>query len=230
MEKGGMAANPFGGHPRLDKLADEDFFPSEPGHGLEAMLRMSVVEATSSYCFWGLGRNGTTADEFLAAYSYFFTVTDDSSTWPVEARWMETVHERLDCGKRDLKTFEFTEDEVRSMTFPSHYGVAGFSRSMTIDRFRRLLKQKRRWIVEGNLDQIKGYLKDLRAKAASSGLYLKSEVKGRQSLIECLVEPEAESLASFLYPSKPIQVETHRKTFVMPRRDHGRRPWAKVAA
>jgi len=227
-KRGGMAINPFGGHARLDKLPDEDFFDVAPGSGIEAMVRMTILDAASSYLFWGLGVNGCTSDEFLHAADYFFKITTDRRTWPDECWEVAGVHVEVEGRKRNYKSFDLTEAEVESMLFPSQFEIAGFARSMSIERFRRLLKQKRKNIVEANRKQILDYLQSLRQAAAQRGQWLRDGVRAGDWM-ETLTQPEPESLAALLYPTKAVARMEPARLFQMPRRVHGRRPWAKAA-
>lgn len=231
--KGGMCANPFGGESRTDRLGDDHFFSTRPGDGLGALSRSTICDAVNCFLWFGLGRNGFLADEFLSAYSYFFEITEDPNTWPEESRKIEGVHESLTEARREYKVFDLTDDEVVAMTFPTHYEVAGFHRSMTISRFRRMLIQKRKRIVEANIDQIKDYLRELRQAAAKRGQYLRAGAKATQTLLEALVEPEAESMAGFIYSQRPVAQTVHRTPFILPRRRRGRRlepmEWQQVA-
>jgi hypothetical protein len=116
---------------------------------------------------------------------------------------------------------------MKAMCFDQQYELSGLCRSMTIRRFRKLLTEKRRSIVEGNLHQISEYLRSLRDKAATAEEYLRQGcVTG--NLIETLVSPSGESLAALLYPARKGARESHRSPFLMPRRKHGRRLWTPI--
>lgn len=199
-----MCRNPFGGSTRLDKLDDDHLFTSDPGDGIGALCRSVILDAVNCFLFWGLGRNGYVAQEFLAAHDYLFEVTDDSTTWPVEQR------------------IELTDEDMQSMTFPTHFEVAGFERHMTIDRFRRLLRQKRSKIVRDNRDQVKTYLRELRVQAANRGEYLRDDTRSAD-LDVMLLEPTPEGLAALIYPRRVTVPEAQAKVFVMPPRRERRR-------
>ncbi len=47
---------------------------------------------------------------------------------------MQGWHEAIDAARREYKTFQLTDDDMRTMTFPHHYEIAGFGRQMRLDR------------------------------------------------------------------------------------------------
>lgn len=217
----GMCRLPFAGFGRLDKLEDEAFFDHENGNGITAMVRMTILDAVSSYLFFGLGKNGTVADEFLAASDYLFQVTDDSATWPDEAGRRMTLVDRDKSGPVVFRHLRLSDEEMKAMTFPSHFEVGGFSRVMTLSRFRRLLNEKRMQIIESNREQVKSYMRQLRADAAGRGEYLKGDVVAAD-FDQMLVEPTPEGLASLLYPRRAA-AKMPVKMFILPRRERGKR-------
>ena len=80
--RGGMSANALGGHDRLDKLDLSG--PSQVGGKLldvasnfqpERLLWLSTIQdALNYYLEFGLGRNGTTIDEFWFVAEYLLNV------------------------------------------------------------------------------------------------------------------------------------------------------------
>jgi hypothetical protein len=220
----GMCRNAFGGHCRLDKL-EVSALANGNGSGEELLFRAVIVEAVNSYLFFGLGRNGFVSDEFLWSADYFFSAdSEQPETWNPE-RNVQVSDVANGHGKgKDRKFVDLTDDEMKAMCFDRHYALSGLCRSMTILRFRKLLAEKRRAIVMGNLSQISEYLRSLRDKSATAGEYLRSGcVTG--DLVETLISPTDEALASLLYSPRQVAREAHRSPFSLPRRARGRRLW-----
>jgi len=115
--RGGMSANAFGGHDRLDKLDLSG--PSEVGGKLldvasnvqpERLLWLSTIQdALNNYLEFGLGQNGTTEDEFWFAAEYLFNVrAADPESWKdaqlrASSRrcWLHRVGRRRHSYQRD---------------------------------------------------------------------------------------------------------------------------------
>jgi hypothetical protein len=223
-----MCQNAFGGYARLDKLEVSKLADGR-GSGEELLYRAVILEAVNCYLFFGLGRNGFVAEEFCWAADYFFTATSDKpDTWNSERR-VQVSDVAYGCGHgKNRKFVDLTDDEMEAMCFDQHYEMSGLCRSMTIRRFRKLLREKRRTIVEGNLHQISEYLRSIRDKSAGKGEYLRPGcVTG--DLLETLVAPSAEALAELLYPVRQVAREEHRSPFRMPRRARGRRLWTPIS-
>jgi hypothetical protein len=79
--RGGMAKNPFGGRPRLDRLEFMDCL--EQNAPVEKVIFLqTITDAVHNYLFSFLGRNGTSPEEFAYACQYLFQVrASDPSTW-----------------------------------------------------------------------------------------------------------------------------------------------------
>ncbi|MCU1251525.1 MAG: hypothetical protein JWQ49_4554 [Edaphobacter sp.] len=223
----GMCPNAFGGYARLDKLEVSELANGKCS-GAELLYRATIMDAVCCYLFFGLGRNGFIASEFLMAADYFFNVTSDKpETWNPE-RSVQVSDVAYGCGKgKDRKFIDLTDEEMTSMCFDQHWAQSGLCRAMPIRLFRRLLAEKRRAIVAGNLSQISEYLRSLRDNAATAGEYLRPGcVTG--DLLETLLSPSGEGLASLLYPMRQVAREAHRSPFSMPRRERGRRLWTPI--
>ncbi len=218
----GMCANAFGGYARLDKLEVSELAGGKCT-GEELIYRAVIVEALNCYLWFGLGRNGFGAQEFLWATDYLFNTTgSDTTSWNPERR-VQVSDVAYGCGHgKNREYVNLTDDEMKAMCFDEQYELSGLGRSMTIRRFRNLLMDKRRTIVKDNQRQISEYLRSLRDKAGAAGEYLRAGcVPG--SLTETLVSPTDESLASLLYAPRPVAREAHRSPFRLPPRQHGRR-------
>lgn len=226
--KGGMCENPYGGHFRLDKfeLLGTGDGKTEP---LEMVFRQLITNTVSNYIFFGLGHNGYgCADEFLMAHDYFFTVTSDRpETWNPDRQIRVTDIEQ---GIHKWQQFvDLTDEQMADGCFDRHWIMSGLDRAMNISTFKRLLRRKRRNIIEANYQQVKNYLHTLRDQAAGRGEYLKPCLY-QGDLLETLVEPTDEALASLLYPVRQVAQIAHRSPFRLPRRIHGHRDWSNKKA
>lgn len=194
--RGGMAKNPFGGRPRLDRLdlmeCLEQNAPQE-----KVLFLQTITDAVHNYLFSFLGRNGTSPDEFAFACQYLFYVrADDPSTWSEES-----IQEGLTPG------------QIRDMCFDTHYEFSGLSSLMCMDRFLKQLKETRESIIKENQEQIFDYLGKLYTKAceeAHNGHQLPLPLQDR---IQILTLPQSlREVASLLYlPSKYLAEPNQQK-------------------
>ena len=77
--RGGMAKNSFGGHTRLDKcnlqgpsMLGSQLFDVMSGVEPERVLWVqTILDSCNNYLFYGLGRNGTSAEEFWFACEFW---------------------------------------------------------------------------------------------------------------------------------------------------------------
>jgi hypothetical protein len=74
--RGGMCSNPTGGNDRLDRI-DFMSYASGSDDPYKLLAIAVIVDATSSYLYFGLGKNGTTLDEFWFAAEFFFRTRSD---------------------------------------------------------------------------------------------------------------------------------------------------------
>jgi hypothetical protein len=193
--RGGMAKNPFGGRPRLDRLEFMDCL--EQNAPVEKVIFLqTITDAVHNYLFSFLGRNGTSPEEFAYACQYLFQVrASDPNTWD------------------NLAGKDLSPAQIRDMCFDTHYEFSGLSMKMSMDRFLKNLKSTRREILEENKEQILDYLSILYSRAcmeACSGHQLPLLLC---DLLEVLVQPQdMREAASLLYlPSKYLQEPNQQK-------------------
>jgi hypothetical protein len=181
--RGGMAKNPFGGRPRLDRLdlmeCLEQNAPQE-----KVLFLQTITDAIHNYLFSFLGRNGTTAEEFAFACQYLFHVrSTDPSTWSEE-----------------VKNSDLTPAQIRDMCFDTHYEFSGLSSLMSMDRFLKQLKETRQNIIEENQSQIFEYLGKLYSKACEEAYNGHQLPLPLQDRIQILTQPaDPREVASLLY-------------------------------
>jgi hypothetical protein len=162
-DRGGMCPNPFGGRTRLDRLDFASMVGSQD-EPEKAVFLQTICDAIHNYLFFGLGRNGTTIEEFAYAYEYLFVIqSTDSDTWKTKrtAR-VETVDERT--GKKRYVKVQLGDEEIMGMCFDKHYEYAQLGMHMPIDTFRSWLKRERDRVLKENQDQVWIYLDHLRAR------------------------------------------------------------------
>jgi hypothetical protein len=152
--KGGMAANPFGGFPRLDRI-DLLAFASGTDSPQKMLYLATIKQALAEYLFYGLGRNGTTAAEFYFAHEYFFEVRSTvPETWG--SRIINAVVE--ESGKRRRRIVLLSDSEMGLGCFDVQYGISQLDKGLPFDRFVTYLEQQRITILTENWDQVRRYL------------------------------------------------------------------------
>jgi hypothetical protein len=213
---GGMCVNPFGGHAWVGKL-DVAEMASGGCTAVALLMRSVILDAVGSYLYFGLGKNGMIAEEFLWASEYFFKVTSNAPpTWSADRR--------LKVADGQNKTFvDLTDAEMRLGCFDIHYELSGMDRAVSLETFRRMLRDKRRQIIEENLAQVREYLQEVRSAAAKKGRYLRSGHAHRDDLVGVMVSPSDAGLAAWLYPVKTTVAIP--SPFRLPNRIRGRREW-----
>jgi len=78
--RGGMSANAFGGHTRLDKcdlmgpslLGEIEYDVTSDVVPERTLWLTTIKDSCDNYLMWGLGRNGTSAPEFWYAAEFLF--------------------------------------------------------------------------------------------------------------------------------------------------------------
>jgi hypothetical protein len=168
-QRGGMCSNPFGGRMRLDRLNLMELLnPGDPSE--KALFLQTMTDAIHNYMFFGLGRNGTTAEEFAFACEYLFRIRgNDPTTWPAASRMMFSESEEiLPSGKAKVVRQKLTDSQFRSMTFDTHWEFSGMSVYMDMDRFLEKLQTERRRMLIENSAQVSMYMNYLYTKACST--------------------------------------------------------------
>lgn len=175
--RGGMSKNSFGGRKRLDHLDLMKFRPANTSP--EKMLYLATIQdAAHNYLFYGLGRNGTSADEFLAAYKYFFVVqSTDPSTWPTDISISDTEQEG-----------SYTREQIQAMCFDVQFEHSGFRELISIHKYKCDLIRQRKEILAENWDQVKSYIKSINDREVTE-----------DSLLITLTSPSPTTLFNLLY-------------------------------
>lgn len=165
----GMSRNPFGGRDRLDKCNLQgpsllagmivDVVSGTPGE--RTMITEIFRDAIFNYLFFGLGKNGTSADEFFAAAEFLLRIrASDSSTWKGARYLRETFKD--DTGKRVKRTLVFTDEELRSMCADHLWHIGEWP--YDFPTFIKQLRETRRQILEENFAQARAYTEFLRSR------------------------------------------------------------------
>lgn len=203
ISRGGMCSNPFGGEDRIDRINLLDFL--EPNCSGDKVLYSCIIQdAASNYLYAFLGKNGTSAEEFFAAWQYFFKV---ESTNRVSWDHHRTIRQSfIQRGEKISRSLYLDDNDLKTMCFDRHYEMSGLSKYMHIDKFREGLKARRSKIVTDNLEQIQGYINSLyqhELSQISDGQQVPLQV-WNEDLIKVLVDPPSPlHLASIIYvPNK----------------------------
>jgi hypothetical protein len=160
------------------------------------IIKMSVRD----YLYFGLGKNGITPEKFLDAYFYLFYIrSQDPRTWgdcSVSKRYRN-----LD-GLLQADKISLSAQEVQRKCFDTHYDTTTLSKHVPLNKFLKLLKDKREKIVNANLKQIVAYISVFRA--AEWNRLPKSKKKGKHSfprvnIVPTLVAPESGKALAKLY-------------------------------
>lgn len=192
--RGGMCANPFGGEDCINRIDLLDLMGADDDP--EKILYCCVIQdAASNYLYAFLGKNGTSAEEFFAAWQYFFKVkSSDRASWD-HHRNIKHIYNRR--GKRVVESHYLTDSELELMCFDKQYEMSGLAEYLHIDRFRSQLKEKREKILKNNWDQVVAYVKALYDRELSELAY------GQQVPLRIW---EADLLPLLIDPVKPEQL------------------------
>jgi len=211
--RGGMCANPFGGEDRIDRVNLLEYLTSNAP--AEKVLYSRIIQdAASNYLYAFLGKNGTSTEEFFAAWMYFFKVmSTDRVTWDHH----RTIrHSYTSRGHKIHEARHLTDGELQKMCFDKHYEMSGLSNHMHIEKFREGLKKKRREILTANWEQVKAYVDSLyqsELAQIADGQQVPLQIWGPPNwLMEILIDPPSPChLAGVLYvPAKLKKFRTAR--------------------
>lgn len=201
--KGGMSPNAFAGRQRLDQI-DLAAFRTPETTPEQLILLTTISDAVSSYLFFGLGRNGTCAEEFAYACRYLFEIRSTNPDSYQDGRII-SQYKTLDDGRRMLQKIYLTDTQIRQYTFDAHYEDSGMSRLLPMDRFLSRLRKERKEILTKNWDQVQRYLAHLRERdymrmCNREQLTLNIEPSTQEQMLESLVYPKSpREIANMVY-------------------------------
>jgi len=206
--KGGMCANAFGGHARLDhcNLLGQSWFRGPDG-GLEPcdvasnaspernLWLCSIQDAAFNYKFFGLGRNGTEGSEYWHAVDYIFYVrAAKSASWENAPRRITQTYQDESLGRRVSRKVELSKFQVKAMCLDFAWDHLEFP--ITLDTFCDRLKKERLKIVRENWGQIRAFLN------------LPGSLETWERALVCPSEPEdVERLLRFRQQRKPAVLQ-----------------------
>jgi hypothetical protein len=151
--------NPFGGKQSLSRLDLLDKIDTNQVCG-EKLLFLSVIrDAVQQYLFFGLGKNGTTAEGFVESCNYFFKVrSNDQSTWYTNKYRLQILD---GCeSKREVKVMKLSDTHLRMCCFDTHFQHSGLEKFISMDRFLKHLKYERQTILLTNFSQVEKFIND----------------------------------------------------------------------
>jgi len=162
---GGMTPGAFGGHGRLDKcvltgpsMVGEHLYDVVSNAEGERTLWVQVIlDAANNYLFFGLGRNGTTAEEFWYACEFLFRVrAAKPETWQSTPQVVSETYLDEQSGRRVTRSTEYSENDIKAMCLDTIWNHLDFPMSLEI--FCARLKTERHSIIRANNRQIWDYL------------------------------------------------------------------------
>jgi len=160
-----MSAHAFGDHNRLDTLDLSG--PSRIGGVLlgvtsnvqpERLLWLtSIQDAVQNYLPWGLGSNGTEANEFWYATQFLFQVqASKTATWQDAPRSVKQTYRDEVTGRRVNRTVTYSDADLMFMCLDNLWDYLQFP--MTPETFRADLMAERRGRITSNWGQVANYL------------------------------------------------------------------------
>lgn len=209
--RGGMCANPFGGEERIDKIPFEAYL--RPGSPPETLVFIKVIaDAASNYLYFGLGKNGTTIEEFFYSHSYFFKVSSTNKETYELARNIRNVYTRR--GEHVIDKRELSDNELQLMCFDKHFDMSGLDKAMNIETFRKNLLKKRAQILTNNWQQVKGYITQLYQRE------LERILPGKQvplpvwsdNMLEILTNPSSPAILAQLFYVPAKLKKSHKRS------------------
>ena len=197
--RGGMAKNPFGGHERMDKCNLQgpsmlggqlvDVFSGVPGE--RTMLAESLKDACSNYLFFGLGQNGTSADEFWFSVEYLFRCrASRPETWQC-ARYMRDTFFDEAQGKRVTRVLTLTDEQLKLACIDAQWDL--LEMPFPVERFVSALRAERKRLIGENRKQIETFIALLNNRSISRSLLRGETIPMKffsQDLDEVLTEPK----------------------------------------
>ena len=163
-KRGGMSRNAFGGDTRLDKCnlqgpseIDGTLVDVASGISAERTIWCEVVkDAVNQFKFFGLGKNGPTADSFWSACKFLFLVrADKPETWMPAKVLRETYYDEH-LGRRSSHEQILSDEVLRAGCLDSILAHLRFP--MTLEAFVRQLKANRRKLLQHNWKQVVSFL------------------------------------------------------------------------
>jgi hypothetical protein len=162
--KGGMSANAFGGHSRLDKcnlqgsskFDDDDYDVVSGTPGVRTLWVYMIKDAANDYLFFGLGRNGSNPDEFWSACEFLFNVrASKPQTWQ-DAKIMRETYLDKEMRQRVTRELELSDEELKGMCLDSIWDHLNFG--MPLDMFIEKLQAERKALLKKNWQQVAAHL------------------------------------------------------------------------
>jgi len=163
--RGGMSTNAFGNHNRLDKLdlsgpsrVSGEVLDVASNIQPERLLWLSTIQdALNNYLGYGLGRNGTTVDEFWFAAEYLLNVrAADPETWKDAPRTYAETYFDDQKRRRVTRTVQLTEDNIRAMCLDTAWDHLVFP--LPLGEFCAQLIDERRRLLARNWAQVARFL------------------------------------------------------------------------
>lgn len=160
-----MAHNAFGHHTRIDKcdlqgpsLMDDVLVDVASDVQPERTLWTSVIaSAANDFLMFGLGRNGSTRDEFWFSVEFFYhTRASKPETWQAARVQREVVFDET-LGRRVNRVQRIPDEALQFMCLDRLWGLLCFP--VDLETFLRRLRAERSKLLSRNWQQVSRYLR-----------------------------------------------------------------------
>lgn len=189
----------FGHHTRIDKcdlqgpsLINDVLVDVASGIEPERTLWTSVIAfAANDFLMFGLGRNGSTRDEFWFSVEFFFhTRASRPATWQSSRVQREVIFDEA-LGRRVNRVQTIPDEALRAMCLDSIWAHLRFP--LSLDTFLRRLRAERSELLSRNWQQVSHYLGLHRSFAECESVLVCPE--SPEALSQLLYAPRGGSLA-----------------------------------
>lgn len=150
--------------------------------GARTMITELFKGPIDNFLHFGLGKNGTTAEEFYYAVQFLFKVRSDKpETW-ADSRYMRDVYVDENTGKRTTRVQTLTDEQLVCMTADYLWNL--MEMPITLDEFTTALLAQRKEILNTNRRQIAEFLAMLNKSSLARTI-----VRGETIPIKFLEQP-----------------------------------------
>jgi hypothetical protein len=174
--RGGMDKNAFGGHERLDKCNLQgpsllggqilDVLSGLPGE--RTLWAQTILDSVNNYLFFGLGRNGTSAEEFWFSVEFIFNVrASKPETWQ-HARYMRETHYDETLKRRVTRTVEFSDEVLKAECLDTIWSMGQWP--IPLDLFVEWVRLERKKLIDLNRRQFEEYVALLNKRSMATVL------------------------------------------------------------
>ena len=133
--------------------------------GERTVIAETFKDAASNYLFFGLGRNGTSAQEFFYACEWLLRIrASQPETWSGARLMRDTFYDET-LKKRVTRTLTLTDDQLALMCADRQWDL--LDAPMEFDDFIKELRALRCRIIDENRQQIADFIRLLNSRTVS---------------------------------------------------------------